>query len=97
MILSIKYPALSPACKDGMNSAETDLKQAQSKLKTAQSELKKKQAEVKKTEKDYQKDMANLEAVDKSKAKLEVHVKPQNAQCILIIIPQIFSLQINYK
>ncbi|XP_033637022.1 structural maintenance of chromosomes protein 2-like [Asterias rubens] len=63
------------ACKDGMNSAETDLKQAQSKLKTAQSELKKKQSEVKKTEKEYQKDTANLEAVNKSKAKLEAEMK----------------------
>lgn len=60
------------ACKDGLSSADTNLKEAQMKLKNAQSELKKKQAELKKTEKEYEKDKANLQNIEKNKSKLEV-------------------------
>lgn len=62
-------------CKAEMKAAETNLKQAQTTLKSDQSELKKKQAELKKTEKEYEKDKANMDAVIKSKAKLEDEMK----------------------
>lgn len=60
------------ACKDGLSTADTNLKEAQMKLKNAQSELKKKQTELKKTEKEYEKDKSNLENIEKNKTKLEV-------------------------
>ncbi|XP_072173354.1 structural maintenance of chromosomes protein 2-like [Diadema setosum] len=63
------------ACKSEMKAAETNLKQAQSTLKRDQSELKKKQAELKKTEKEYERDKTNLDAILKSKTKLEGEMK----------------------
>ncbi|XP_041476004.1 structural maintenance of chromosomes protein 2-like [Lytechinus variegatus] len=62
-------------CKAEMKAAETNLKQAQSTLKSDQAELKKKEAELKKTAKEYEKDKANMEAVIKSKTKLEDEMK----------------------
>nr|XP_054764171.1 structural maintenance of chromosomes protein 2-like [Lytechinus pictus] len=62
-------------CKAEMKAAETNLKQAQSTLKSDQAELKKKETELKKTAKEYEKDKANMEAVIKSKTKLENEMK----------------------
>ena len=45
-------------------------------LKHAQSELKKKQSELKNTEKSYKKDKDVHDAIEKSKAKLEVRIGP---------------------
>ena len=45
-------------------------------LKHAQSELKKKQSELKNTEKSYKKDKDVHDAIEKSKAKLEVRISP---------------------
>ena len=58
-------------------------------LKHAQSELKKKQSELKNTEKSYKKDKDAHDAIEKSKAKLEVifNFKQRNRKNLLIPFP----------
>ncbi|XP_009284488.1 PREDICTED: structural maintenance of chromosomes protein 2 [Aptenodytes forsteri] len=65
-------------CKNEISKAVTEAKQAQMKLNYAQQELKTKQAEVKKMDGGYKKDQEALEAVRKTKEKLENQMKKLN-------------------
>ncbi|XP_074993529.1 structural maintenance of chromosomes protein 2 isoform X2 [Calonectris borealis] len=65
-------------CKNEISKAVTEAKQAQMKLNYAQQELKTKQAEVKKMDGGYKKDQEALEAVRKTKIKLENQMKQLN-------------------
>ncbi|XP_009633524.1 structural maintenance of chromosomes protein 2 [Egretta garzetta] len=65
-------------CKNEISKAVTEAKQAQMKLSYAQEELKKKEAEVKKMDGGYKKDQEALEAVRKTKEKLENQMKKLN-------------------
>uniref|UniRef100_A0A8C2SU23 Structural maintenance of chromosomes protein n=1 Tax=Coturnix japonica TaxID=93934 RepID=A0A8C2SU23_COTJA len=62
-------------CKNEISKAVTEAKQAKMKLKYAQQELKTKQAKVKKVDGSYKEDQATLEAVRKSKEKLQDQMK----------------------
>ncbi|PKK24939.1 structural maintenance of chromosomes 2 [Columba livia] len=65
-------------CKNEISKAVTEAKQAQMKLNYVQKELKTKQAEVKKMDGGYKKDKEALEAVRKTKGKLESQMKMLN-------------------
>ncbi|XP_010576444.1 PREDICTED: structural maintenance of chromosomes protein 2 [Haliaeetus leucocephalus] len=65
-------------CKNEISKAVTEAKQAQMKLNYAQQELKTKQDEVKKMDGGYKKDQEALEAVRKTKEKLEIQMKMLN-------------------
>ncbi|NXR04988.1 SMC2 protein, partial [Sagittarius serpentarius] len=65
-------------CKNEISKAVTEAKQAQMKLNYAQEELKTKQDEVKKMDGGYKKDQEALEAVRKTKEKLENQMKMLN-------------------
>ncbi|NXJ56164.1 SMC2 protein, partial [Spizaetus tyrannus] len=65
-------------CKNEISKAVTEAKQAQMKLNYAQQELKTKQDEVKKMDGGYKKDQKALEAVRKTKEKLEIQMKMLN-------------------
>ncbi|NXE78498.1 SMC2 protein, partial [Cochlearius cochlearius] len=65
-------------CKNEISKAVTEAKQAQMKLSYAQQELKKKEAEVKKMDGSYKKDQEAVEAVRKTKEKLENQMKKLN-------------------
>ncbi|XP_065717437.1 structural maintenance of chromosomes protein 2 isoform X1 [Patagioenas fasciata] len=65
-------------CKNEISKAVTEAKQAQMKLNYVQKELKTKQAEVKKMDGGYKKDKEALEAVRKTKEKLESQMKMLN-------------------
>ncbi|XP_029859166.1 structural maintenance of chromosomes protein 2 isoform X2 [Aquila chrysaetos chrysaetos] len=65
-------------CKNEISKAVTEAKQAQMKLNYAQQELKTKQDEVKKMDGGYEKDQKALEAVRKTKEKLEIQMKMLN-------------------
>ncbi|KAK2514929.1 Smc2 [Columba guinea] len=65
-------------CKNEISKAVTEAKQAQMKLNYVQKELKTKRAEVKKMDGGYKKDKEALEAVRKTKEKLESQMKMLN-------------------
>ncbi|NXN74643.1 SMC2 protein, partial [Himantopus himantopus] len=65
-------------CKNEISKAVTEAKQAQMKLNYAQQELKTKQSEVKNMDGGYKKDQEALEAVRKTKEKLENQMKKLN-------------------
>ncbi|NXA24941.1 SMC2 protein, partial [Ibidorhyncha struthersii] len=65
-------------CKNEISKAVTEAKQAQMKLNYAQQELKTKQPEVKNMDGGYKKDQEALEAVRKTKEKLENQMKKLN-------------------
>ncbi|KAM9367980.1 structural maintenance of chromosomes protein 2 [Phaethornis superciliosus] len=67
-------------CKNEISQAVTESKQAQLKLSYAQQELKKKQAEVKKMDGSYKKDHDALEAIRKTKEKVEHEMRKLNYQ-----------------
>ncbi|XP_052557368.1 structural maintenance of chromosomes protein 2 [Tympanuchus pallidicinctus] len=62
-------------CKNEISKAATEAKQAQMKLKYTQQELKTKQAEVKKMDGSYKEDQEALEAIRKTKEKLQDQMK----------------------
>ncbi|NXJ98306.1 SMC2 protein, partial [Corythaixoides concolor] len=65
-------------CKNEISKAVTEAKQTQMKLNYTQKELKTKQAEVKKMDGGYKKDQEVLEALRKTKEKLEDQIKKLN-------------------